>query len=546
MSIYFTQHKRPRYFDRQQLSASDLSLEQQFHIERDKDLNRYLHGWGIVCGALPAQLSATEVKISKGFAILPSGQHLHIPAIDQVDLANLIAPFCCYSPGKCEGYIEAIEPSGRPRDEDAPIVSENPPQLLYLIARYTERDSDPKPSLPEECRHPGNTMQYSRTCSGVSLDIIDSLSAVHNAAAKPCEAVETVLNKGGRIFGEARLARALINHFECPGSIVIEDDYVILAELLVGKTTRDDEAKSACSIFEIHYAARKHLLSVQTIQEYLHCLCVEPSPSPTPSFTFSPTATPTFTFSATPSFTFSATPSFTFSATPSFTFSATASFSVSPSFSAQPTFNTILPSASIIPSGVFTMPPYFGDGVTLDPGLTIAPGLGNDGLTYPMVDGIIPSEFGGIDIRYYDAMHGAGSSVDNIELLSATEKTQLRSQGYASMLDIALVGTEKLAEDLSISEVKAVELRDRALGEMRREEPITISIDEYDIALGLQTPTNEVAEVGPVRQKRLRQARLNSVTHIANASVDTLETVLEVSPDRALRIKESAQGMIKR
>lgn len=550
MIYYFSEQKRPRYFDRQQLSAEDFSLAQNNHLERDRQLSQHLHGWGIVCGATVQQQARLRVAVSRGFGITPSGQDLHIPAIPDLYLGELIAKLCKEPATKCSDDIRNIRPSASPADDDG-IVSEAPPKLLYLIARYAERDTQPQPAFPEDCQHVGNRMQYSRTCSGVSIEMLDELSSLHARSAPPCDAIKALITKDN----EAEMAQSLLKYFECPDAVTHENDYVVLAELIVSKSSereergsRDEgEDSSPFVILAIRYASRKQLLSVQTIQAYLACLCDTPTPTVPP---ITPSPSPSFTFSPSPSMTFSPSPSMTFSPSPTATLTMRPPFTIDPGITIGPGVTidpglTIGPGLTIDPG--FTIDPglTIGPGFTAGPGFTGGPGLGG-GLTYPIVDGIIPSEFGGVDIRYYDAMYGAGRSVDDIDLLNAGQKANLKAQGYGSMLDVALASTEKIAEDLSISEVKAVELRDKALNEMRRDEPITISLEEFDIAKGLQTPTNEIDEVGPVRQKRLRQARLNSVAHVANASVETLTKVLDVPTSRAVRIKDSAQNMMKR
>ncbi len=75
---------RPRYFDRQQLKAADLQAEQTYFRERLRRHNRFLHGWGVVCGA------GVSVEISKdgqqctavvkpGYVVTPRGEELYIP-----------------------------------------------------------------------------------------------------------------------------------------------------------------------------------------------------------------------------------------------------------------------------------------------------------------------------------------------------------------------------------------------------------------------------------------------------------------------------------
>jgi PKD repeat protein len=74
---------RPHYFDRQQLRAADLLAGQEYLRERLRRHNRFLHGWGIVCGVQVLPRPATdawELSITEGYAVTPLGDEIYIPA----------------------------------------------------------------------------------------------------------------------------------------------------------------------------------------------------------------------------------------------------------------------------------------------------------------------------------------------------------------------------------------------------------------------------------------------------------------------------------
>ena len=47
--------ERSRYFSRELLTADDLTADQQHVLSKLRRHNRYLHGWGVVCGAAVAR-----------------------------------------------------------------------------------------------------------------------------------------------------------------------------------------------------------------------------------------------------------------------------------------------------------------------------------------------------------------------------------------------------------------------------------------------------------------------------------------------------------
>src|SRR5688572_27421441 len=102
MPTYSSHLKRTRYFNRQQLRAEDLALEQQFHDSRTGQLNRVLHGWGVVCGAFIDDPRGSIIDISEGFAVTPRGEALTIPAINGLDLLPLIQEDCASTGSDCE------------------------------------------------------------------------------------------------------------------------------------------------------------------------------------------------------------------------------------------------------------------------------------------------------------------------------------------------------------------------------------------------------------------------------------------------------------
>lgn len=70
---------RPVYFDRQQLTAADLKAEQDYVAERLRRHNRYLHGWGVVCGAQVQQAGPWSLAVGPGYALTPLGDEVLLP-----------------------------------------------------------------------------------------------------------------------------------------------------------------------------------------------------------------------------------------------------------------------------------------------------------------------------------------------------------------------------------------------------------------------------------------------------------------------------------
>lgn len=78
--------ERPRYFPRQLITPTELTLEQTYFRDKLRRHNRFLHGWGVVCGAqvclVPkADKSGAEpwkVQIEPGYIRGPYGDEIVI------------------------------------------------------------------------------------------------------------------------------------------------------------------------------------------------------------------------------------------------------------------------------------------------------------------------------------------------------------------------------------------------------------------------------------------------------------------------------------
>src|SRR5262249_16734076 len=84
--------ERVNYFPRQLLTADDMIADQQYFIAKMRRHNRYLHGWGVVCGLgvtiAPTAKSPWIVQISPGYALGPYGDEIYVPNPVNLDLAQ--------------------------------------------------------------------------------------------------------------------------------------------------------------------------------------------------------------------------------------------------------------------------------------------------------------------------------------------------------------------------------------------------------------------------------------------------------------------------
>ena len=71
-----TGFERPRYFAGKLVTAEDFELEQRYHIEKRRLLNRMLQGAGIVSGLGVVEAGQGTVIVAPGFALDPDGREI--------------------------------------------------------------------------------------------------------------------------------------------------------------------------------------------------------------------------------------------------------------------------------------------------------------------------------------------------------------------------------------------------------------------------------------------------------------------------------------
>jgi hypothetical protein len=83
---------RPRFFPGQLLTDEDLTRLERYIVEKNKLHNRYLHGWGVVCGleVVCDPCTTTSVIVQTGYALSPCGEDIVVCKDQSVDVCDLI------------------------------------------------------------------------------------------------------------------------------------------------------------------------------------------------------------------------------------------------------------------------------------------------------------------------------------------------------------------------------------------------------------------------------------------------------------------------
>jgi hypothetical protein len=87
-----TGFERPRYFVGKLVTAEDFELEQRYHIEKRRLLNRMLQGAGVVSGLGVVEGEQGTVTVAPGFALDPHGREILVSEPQQLAIPDCGEP----------------------------------------------------------------------------------------------------------------------------------------------------------------------------------------------------------------------------------------------------------------------------------------------------------------------------------------------------------------------------------------------------------------------------------------------------------------------
>jgi hypothetical protein len=133
--------ERPRYFAGQLLTEAELNSEQAYVLAKNRLHNRYLHGWGVVCG-LEVVCHDCEgwVTVQSGYAIDPCGNDIIVCADHAFDVIKAIRECREARRRRRRGDCDPYEP---PRDQSCTEVEEH----WCITLAYEEKEARPITAL---------------------------------------------------------------------------------------------------------------------------------------------------------------------------------------------------------------------------------------------------------------------------------------------------------------------------------------------------------------------------------------------------------------
>lgn len=241
---------RVHYFPRQLLTADDMAAEQRYFQEKLRRHNRFLHGWGVVCGLevrpAPTDDAPWRVHIDAGLALGPYGDEVHVPKAMFLDLA------------RC-GAGTTTDPCAPNRlQRPGSATSESP---VFIAIKYAECVARPVQVLPSGCACDESACEYSRIRDSFQIECLSELPASHQSdetSLSLCDYIAT---------------QQLMPFLSSP-----TDAWVVLA-----RVDLPSDSTAALAADQINNFVRRQLYSTAVLQEMVITCCCEDAPPEPPT-----------------------------------------------------------------------------------------------------------------------------------------------------------------------------------------------------------------------------------------------------------------------
>jgi hypothetical protein len=165
------------------ITPDDLNLGQDYLRNKIRRHNRYLHGWGVVCGArvsLPAGLQPWKVIVGSGYILGPFGDEIMIDHDRCFDLRTKCMSGVTGDP--CAGDVPDPLCSG-----SAPTPPAGP---VFVAVRYKEVAARQVRVQPVGCGCDDTMCEYSRWQDGYEICILDQCPSSHQKPPDPSGIVQ--------------------------------------------------------------------------------------------------------------------------------------------------------------------------------------------------------------------------------------------------------------------------------------------------------------------------------------------------------------------
>jgi hypothetical protein len=240
--------ERVNYFPRQLLTVDDMVTERDYFLTKLRRHNRFLHGWGVVCGlevtAAPSGKLSWRVQIGSGYALGPFGDEIYVAEPVFLDLAKC-GPGAATDP--CEPAV--IHTDRAPRGRGAG-------QTVFVAIKYAECLSRPVRAMSVGCGCEEGC-EYSRIRDSFELTCLEQVSSEPRSHWTLCDFIT---------------GRPLPSCPPCP-----TEPWVVLARVNLPASPADRVRDSDID----NVAFRRQVYSTTLLQDQvIKCCCGEAPPPP--------------------------------------------------------------------------------------------------------------------------------------------------------------------------------------------------------------------------------------------------------------------------
>jgi hypothetical protein len=187
--------ERTRFFAGQLLTDTDLTNEQNYLLAKNRLHNRYLHGWGVVCGL---QLTCSEcegwVTVNPGYAIDPCGNDIIVCAAQSFNVLQAIQ--ACSTPASTTANCSPLRYRPAPNCTDAiqkwcitVQYQEQATQMVTPLQQTTSSSSGCGGGCSCGCSGNGGTMSNGCGC-GSSMSSSSVMTSSSTSACEPTRIIE--------------------------------------------------------------------------------------------------------------------------------------------------------------------------------------------------------------------------------------------------------------------------------------------------------------------------------------------------------------------
>lgn len=239
--------ERVNFFDRQLLTANDMIADRDYFLQKLRRHNRFLHGWGVVCGltvTIPAKPETPwQVQIGTGYALGPYGDEIFVGQPVFFDLAACLTG----------GVTNPCEPTL------VTSVGAGVSTTAWLAIKYAECLSRPVQVAFSGCGCDSDPCQYSRIRDSFQLSCLSQLPPSPPQRDTLCDIVQ-------------------IGYVACPPCPT--EPWVVLAKINLPESTNMSLPQTAIDMGR--GSRRRILVSTAILQDQVISCCCEEAPPPPP------------------------------------------------------------------------------------------------------------------------------------------------------------------------------------------------------------------------------------------------------------------------